>query len=276
MSNAEYEWIKELWPIFFPKLEIHPAEKLLVVINLFFKFFLSSQGRPLISCQGLPQKDSVYIDIPSLHRLMALPDFMEMLVTKPKDVIGCISIAVSLINHYIKLYILDTSSNTAISSNGNSSGSNSNSNSNGTGSGNASTNTTTNIHSNPFEMITSVNPTQQNRNSSTSNNDNDNLDLSSQSSVFTKFPRSNLPVRSNNLRPIYAQLQNLQPSSSFCDLKSGSLGRLVSIVGYVVRISQSHHMIMGATYVCGKCETNFVHYFEDGVFVPPVVCPTPK
>ena len=259
-STTEYEWIKELWLIFFPKLELHPAEKLLVVINLFYKFFLSPQGRPLISSHGLPQKDFVYIDIPSLHRLMALPDFMEMLVSKPKDVIGCISIAVSLINHNIKLYILESSNNTNMIS----SGLNTTSVISSTN-GYITSQMSTNPTQNPFEIITSSNRVNNNNNNAPT-----------ESSIFSLFPRSHLPVRSSALHPIHAQLLNLLPASSFSDLKSGSLGTLVSVVGYVVRISQSHHMINGATYVCGKCDSNFVHYFEDGVFVPPVTCPVPK
>jgi len=158
-NSAEYEWIKELWPVFFPKLELHPAEKLLVVINIFYKFFLSKQGRPLISSHGLPQKDFVYIDIPTLHQLMALPDFMDMLVSKPKDVIGCISIAVSLINHNVKLLLLLEST-----SNSNNGSTSSNNNSNN---GQVISQSPSNINQNPFEIITSssnqINSIQSNR-----------------------------------------------------------------------------------------------------------------
>lgn len=288
MSKAEYEWVKELWPVFFPKIEIHPAEKLLNVIELFYNFFLSPQGRTLISTYGLPQNDFVYIDIPSLHRGLSLPDFMETLLSKPKDVVGCLSIAVSIINHYVRLHVLDTSSKPQINKASqlptSSSANQSANRSTGLQRADASSSSSSgevvaeahNTQNNPFAVTTSTSRAEGSRlHIITTSNHNTNANAT-EATVFSLYPRSSAAVRSAVLRPVWVQLQNLHPTSTFSDLKSGSLGRLVSIVGYVIRVSHSHHMVTGATHVCGKCEANFMHYYEDGVMVPPTVCPIPK
>jgi DNA replicative helicase MCM subunit Mcm2 (Cdc46/Mcm family) len=134
-------------------------------------------------------KDSVILNIPAVQITIKLPDFVETLKSRPKDVIGSIGIALSVVLYY----------------------------------------------------------------------------------------RNNMPnPQLKYIHPISPRLYNLQPYIPYSELKSGALGKLVSVVGYVVRVSHSHHLITGGTFICNKCLTSFMVYFEDGIYSPPTVCPTPK
>jgi len=64
------------------------------------------------------------------------------------------------------------------------------------------------------------------------------------------------------------------PLTPYSELKSNVVGKLVCIIGYIVRISKSMPMVEYASFLCGKCQKNTVQYFEDGQFNPPAACRT--
>ncbi len=69
---------------------------------------------------------------------------------------------------------------------------------------------------------------------------------------------------------------NLKTSLPFGDLKSSSVGQLVSLEGHVVKASACHPLVESAAYQCSKCQKATWVSFEDGVYMPPDVCATPK
>lgn len=109
---------------------------------------------------------------------------------------------------------------------------------------------------------------------------------------------------------IWPRFQNFKEDCSFSDLKSGSVGQLVCIRGYVVKVSPCRPLIEGVSniklnprcsritqyaphlltispsffyftsskvcFTCSKCLQKMWITFEDGVFDPPDECRTPK
>jgi DNA replicative helicase MCM subunit Mcm2 (Cdc46/Mcm family) len=180
--------------MFFPKLSLDIGDKLFSVVGLFYTFFTSKQGLAIISKTKLPQKQCIFVDIPSIQNAISFQDFLDTLVSQPKEIIGCMGLALSLVNHEIACL------------------------------------------QNPVNTLGNL----------------------------------------HQINPIVAYLQNLYPISTFSDLKSATLGKLVSIIGYVVRVNHSKQLLTGGMFVCEKCSQTTMVYFEDGIYAPPSVCPTPK
>lgn len=73
--------------------------------------------------------------------------------------------------------------------------------------------------------------------------------------------------------PIFVpRFLTLLSEHSFGDLKSSSVGQLVAIRGYVVRVSACKPLIIGASFKCGKCLGCTPAVFEDGIYNPPLEC----
>ncbi|KAJ1424664.1 hypothetical protein B484DRAFT_97099, partial [Ochromonadaceae sp. CCMP2298] len=62
----------------------------------------------------------------------------------------------------------------------------------------------------------------------------------------------------------------------FGDLKSSCVGQLVSLRGHVVRVGACRPLIERAAFRCAKCLNACFTRFEDGIFLPPAQCATPK
>lgn len=75
---------------------------------------------------------------------------------------------------------------------------------------------------------------------------------------------------------IRPRFQNFSSDCSFGDLKSGTVGQLVNIKGYVVRVSPCRPLIEGVNFKCSKCMQKSWTNFEDGIFNPPDECKTEK
>jgi hypothetical protein len=186
VMNLKINDALSLWSFFFPKSasgnDFDPNDKLLRVVDLFYTFFGSIEGQKLIcediddqsNCSSTSTKrrpsEFIRFDIQQIQATISLPDFVSTLRSKPKEVIGCIGIAISIIIHYRSLRSSSISSSST--------------------------------------------STQQN---------------------FLSLP---------SLEPIYPQLYNLIPApisihqfTQFNELNAGTLGQLVNVVGYVVRVS---------------------------------------
>ena len=244
--------VSSLWKNYFPKVEFDEYDKLIDVVKLFYDYFESSNGnkvllghnnQTILHLYNAWNTSPIYvtIHIPSVQKSIALPDFKDILLIRPKEVIGCIGIAVSLVYHNMaKRLITPQPSLTSSSS-----------------STTTATNTTT---------TTSIATTTPTTNTTVSSNEYD----------FNPSSRHTTTGSSINIRLIYPQLVDLQPFVPFHELKSESLGRLVSILGYITRVSHSQHLIIGANFSCSKCNKEHSIAFEDGIYTPPAVCPTPK
>ena len=68
--------------------------------------------------------------------------------------------------------------------------------------------------------------------------------------------------------PIFIQpiFYNLFPFTPFGELRSSTVGQLVSLRGYVVRVAPCKPLIIRAKFLCGKCFDTTEVYFEDGIF----------
>ncbi len=69
---------------------------------------------------------------------------------------------------------------------------------------------------------------------------------------------------------------NLASILPYGDLKSSSVGQFVSLEGHVVKASACHPLVESAAFLCAKCQQPTMVAFEDGVYLPPDVCATPK
>ena len=184
MNQQDKELLSRLWPRYFPKDKFWGDDKRIGAVEMFIAFFQSESGKELVPANITCDVLSVEIDIPSMQRALPFSDFVSMLQTRPKEVIGCIGIALSII----------------------------------------------------FAVTV---PAQKS---------------------LTCIPR----------------FVGLTTELSFGELKSGTVGQLVAIRGYVVRASHCRPLIEGALFSCGKCFVDTFTYFEDGIFQPPPICPTKK
>ena len=176
-----------IWRNYFPKDKFHHQDSRLIAVELFFDFFGAGAGRRLIADVDPAREASVYFDISVVQSLIAFPDFVSTLRTKPNEVIGCIGCAISI------LKTKELSSNIA--------------------------------------------------------------------EPFCIWPR----------------FQNFQePDTDFGDLRSGIVGQLVSISGYVVKVSNCRPLIEGGFFQCSRCQQNTWATFEDGIYHPPEQCGTEK
>ena len=81
---------------------------------------------------------------------------------------------------------------------------------------------------------------------------------------------------SSEITMIRCKFYNLRSTMPFGDLKSSSVGQLVKLEGHVVKASACHPLVESAAFLCSKCRQATWIEFEDGVYMPPDVCATPK
>ena len=75
------------------------------------------------------------------------------------------------------------------------------------------------------------------------------------------------------IRPRFYELSS---ESGFGDIKSSKVGQVVSVRGHVVRVSPCKPLVLSAQFLCAKCMSYTSAKFEDGIFLPPVICGTEK
>lgn len=75
---------------------------------------------------------------------------------------------------------------------------------------------------------------------------------------------------------VKTRFYGLDNDISFNDLKSSTVGQLVSIKGHVIRVSACRPFVESASFLCAKCMQYTFTNFEDGIFMPPTVCSTAK
>jgi DNA replicative helicase MCM subunit Mcm2 (Cdc46/Mcm family) len=86
----------------------------------------------------------------------------------------------------------------------------------------------------------------------------------------TLFPYLEIPIIK------YAAFYNLSKSLSFSDVKSTTVGKLISLKGHVVKVSPCRPLVIEGEFRCSKCLQNTRMKFLDGIFNPPVQCKTVK
>lgn len=75
---------------------------------------------------------------------------------------------------------------------------------------------------------------------------------------------------------IRPRFYNFETEVNFGDIKASAVGQMVSVRGHVVRVSACHPLVESANFLCAKCMKYTSVRFEDGIFMPPNVCTTPK
>ncbi len=133
---------------------------------------------------GIP----VYFDVQELSVVLQFPDFVSMLRTKPREVVGCLGIALSI------------------------------------------------------------------------------------------FAAERVPSAAESAMPwlIRPCFLNLGDETPYELLKSSCVGQFVCFKGHVVRVSASHPLVIGGSFVCSKCNKDTWQDFEDGVYCEPEHCKTPS
>ena len=82
--------------------------------------------------------------------------------------------------------------------------------------------------------------------------------------------------RNTKLQRITPRFYNLPVETTFMELKSSTVGQLVCLRGYVIRVTNCRPLVLGAAFWCSKCQQEMFVHFDDGLFVPPNSCPTKK
>jgi DNA replicative helicase MCM subunit Mcm2 (Cdc46/Mcm family) len=74
--------------------------------------------------------------------------------------------------------------------------------------------------------------------------------------------------------PIHVRVTNIGNPINYSEIKSSKVGQLISISGYVTKISPIRPLVQYAKFLCAKCMSLQSVYQEDGVFNPPSSCST--
>lgn len=81
--------------------------------------------------------------------------------------------------------------------------------------------------------------------------------------------RESQPPRTHT---ITVRFTGVHPQLPLSDLKASMVGKLVSLTGYVVRVSSIQPLVAHAAFECPKCGALARVHFEDGKFAPPERC----
>lgn len=66
------------------------------------------------------------------------------------------------------------------------------------------------------------------------------------------------------------------PLTPFVDVKSNAVGKLVCIIGYVMRMTKIQPLVEYGSFKCSKCGKQTLVYFEDGIYSSTDRCATPN
>ena len=75
---------------------------------------------------------------------------------------------------------------------------------------------------------------------------------------------------------IHVSVHSLSAVTSFGEIKSSTVGRLVCVEGHVVRVSMARPLLVQGGFKCAKCEQSNWVCFEDGIYDVPPQCRTKK
>lgn len=81
--------------------------------------------------------------------------------------------------------------------------------------------------------------------------------------------RESHPPRTHS---IAVRFTGVEPQLPLSHLKASIVGKLVSLTGYVVRVSSIQPLVAHAAFECAKCGALSRVHFEDGKFAPPDRC----
>jgi len=74
----------------------------------------------------------------------------------------------------------------------------------------------------------------------------------------------------------YARFGNVYPLVRMVDIKTNLAYRFITVKGHVTKAKPKRLRVVTADFQCGKCGEQFPHRFNDGRYVPPDRCPSPK
>jgi len=98
MNQKEQNIISELWPHFFPKDPYFIGHKKMKAIVMFYDTLKQPKSLKYLDFIGFKSGiRSAYLSIHELCDILEFPDVTFTLRTNPKEVIGCLSIAISLL-----------------------------------------------------------------------------------------------------------------------------------------------------------------------------------
>jgi DNA helicase MCM8 len=103
MDESRRSQVLEIWPRYFPLDKPGPftgstKDIRVSIIETFYSVFLKDDRIPSPDCDWAHRPDSlVYLDVQELAAAVPIPDFVTALRSKPREIIGCIGIALSLV-----------------------------------------------------------------------------------------------------------------------------------------------------------------------------------
>lgn len=98
LNPSEISFISCMWPRYFPRDEFSSQDKRVGAVNEFVNFFKASDGQIFLPSYRIGQEQyDVDIDVPCLQARLSIPDFLLTVQTRPKEVFGCMSMALSIV-----------------------------------------------------------------------------------------------------------------------------------------------------------------------------------
>lgn len=82
------------------------------------------------------------------------------------------------------------------------------------------------------------------------------------------------PRQTGDSQGLQARFEHVEPVAPMGSLKSGLVGRFVTVKGTVARASAIRPLVLGADFECFKCGVHMPMKFTDGIFQWPESCPT--
>jgi hypothetical protein len=177
-----YEW---LWSYFYEKDKFHPQDPRLQLVEMLYKFLISTEAQYIVKRIGFGYTGNVYIDVQRIMKVIPFPDFIHVLTTRPNDVTCTLGLALSR--------------------------------------------------------------------------------LANEKCPYLEVPIIKTP-----------RFYNLELHISFGDVKSNSVGQLISLRGHVIRVSPCKALLTKGSFRCPKCRHDTEEIFDDGIFSTPDICSNSK
>jgi DNA helicase MCM8 len=103
MDDSRRSQVLEIWPRYFPldrpgSFNGSTKDVRISIIETFYSVFLKDDRIPSLESDWAQRPESlVYFDVQELASAVPIPDFVTVLRSKPRELIGCIGIALSLV-----------------------------------------------------------------------------------------------------------------------------------------------------------------------------------
>ena len=106
MDSYAFTKVMQIWPKYFPNdrppiFNAKQKDARISIIETFLTIFIKEENTKLLGYQNWSPESLVYFDVQELASICPIPDFNKLLRTKPRELSGCIGIAMTILASHL-------------------------------------------------------------------------------------------------------------------------------------------------------------------------------